>query len=163
MRKHPITLLEILLVIALVGVAFGAVATQLPKALKGEKFERGVDQMKTRIQLAQEVMLDYQTGLRLVFECTERGLVSILESERPLPNRVEHAFSRPIEGIQEISSKILDFDGKLGVPPKGKLILKGNNREAILTLKGFPTAVVRGGDDVPESQADYPEAVFSFI
>lgn len=163
MRKHPVTLLEILLVIALVGLTFGVIATQLPKALRGEKFERGVDQMKSRIELAQEVMLDYQTDLKLFFESTQKGMVCVIDSERPLPGRVKKAFLRPIEGIEEISSDVLEFDGKLGTPPKGKLILKGNNREAILRLKGFPSALVRGGENVPDSEADYPEAVLSFI
>src|SRR5690625_456989 len=61
MAKRAFTLMEIMLVVALIGFALSAISIQVPKALRGETFERGVDRVKSRIALAQELMLDYQT------------------------------------------------------------------------------------------------------
>lgn len=171
--KRSITLLEILLVMVLVGFTLGVIATQAPKAFKGGTFERGVDQIKTRIALAQELMLSYQTDVTLTLVPEKKGMWCYLETAKPLPSKLKRPVNRQafIKGIEEacfdgVSANeiVLSFDGTLGTTSKGRLLLKGGNREAILTLKGFPSYIQRGDIYVAEeTEAIYPEAIFSLI
>ncbi|MCH9626854.1 MAG: hypothetical protein S4CHLAM2_04850 [Chlamydiales bacterium] len=165
--KRSFTLLEMLLVIALVGLTLGVVAIQAPKALKGETFESGIDQVKTRIALAEELMLNCQTDVQLTFEPEEqgKGLICKLKTDKPVPSRLTREIERHahIKGVDRVEPRVLHFDGTLGASPKGTLLIKGGNREVILTLKGFPSHILRGDHVTEDSQATYPETVLSFI
>ncbi len=167
--KRPITLLEIMLVVALISLTFGLIATRVPEALRVERFERGVDQVQTKITLAQELMLDYQTDVLLELEPVEEGLLCRIKAGVPLTAELEKKINRYplIKGIEaarfENREARLFFDGTVGSTPKGYLYLTGRNREAILTLKGFPSQTLRGEYAEQNSHALYPEAIISFI
>lgn len=174
MAKRSFTLLEILLVVALIGLALGAISIQIPKALSGETFERGVDQVKCRIALAQELMLNYQTDVFLEFEHDEeeKGMRCVIHTGKPLSEKLKNNVNRHsvVKGIEKVEfgeisadNVVLHFDGTLGATPKGVLILKGKNREASLTLKGFPSHILRGDHVAEESKAAYPEEILSVI
>ncbi len=164
------TLIEILLVLALIALTLGVISTQAPKALKGERFERGVDQVKSRIALAQELMLNYQTDVVLYFEPQDEGLLCTIIPAKPISEKLAKSVNRHalIKGIDRAdfnghSIETLEFDGTIGATPKGKLILKEKNREATLTLKGYPSLIIRGDHVTEEASADYPETVLSLI
>lgn len=168
--KSPFTLLEILLVIALIGLTFGVLSIQFPKALREESFERGIDQVKAKIALAQELMLNYQTDVVVQFTPSEEGLLCSIKTQTPLSQSLENHVNRHavIKGIDQVEfgenrETMLYFDGTLGATPKGKLLLKNKKREAILTLKGFPSLIQRGDHVVQETPATYPEKILSFI
>ncbi len=174
MAKRPFTLMEILLVVALIGLTFGAISFQFPKALRKETFEQGVDQVKTRIALAQELMLNYQTDvvLKFSYDDEKKGMRCFIQATKPLSDKLKRSVNRNqlIKGIEEVAFEDsgalevdLHFDGTLGATPRGRLVLKGHNREAILTLKGFPSHILRGDHVAEESQATYPEEIISFI
>ncbi len=166
-NRRPFTLLEMLLVVTLVGLTLGVIAIQAPKALKGETFERGIDQVKTRIALAEELMLNCQTDVQLIFEPEGegKGLICRLKTDKPVPSRLTREIERQalIKGVDAVVPGVLHFDGTLGASPKGTLLIKGGNREVILTLKGFPSHILRGDHVTEDSQATYPETVLSFI
>jgi len=170
--KRSFTLLEIMIVIALIGMTLGVISIQAPKALRTETFERGIDQVKTKIALAQELMLNYQTDVVLKLTPGEKGLFCHMETGKPLSEKMMRNVNRHelIKGIDEVAfdetftdALELFFDGTLGATPKGKLLLKGGSREAILTLKGFPSHLLRGDHVTEDSEATYPQAVLSFI
>lgn len=174
MAKRSFTLLEIMIVIALIGLTLGIISIQFPKALAGETFERGVDQVKSRIALAQELMLNYQTDVVLKFEYDQEknGMHCFIHTGKPLSEKLERNVNRHclVKGIEEVEfgkegadSVSLHFDGTLGATPKGKLTLKGKNKEAVLTLKGFPSHILRGDHVTEDPEAAYPEEILSFI
>ncbi|MCC5831948.1 MAG: type II secretion system protein [Chlamydiales bacterium] len=174
MSRRSFTLIEILLVVALIGLTLGVVSIQFPKVLSGETFERGVDQVKSRIALAQELMLNYQTDILLEFEYDhkEKGMRCFIHTGKPLSENLKKNVNLNcvIAGIEEVefgargaNNVVLHFDGTLGATPKGVLILKGKNREALLTLRGFPSQILRGEHVVENTEAVYPEEALSFI
>ncbi|MEZ5315281.1 MAG: hypothetical protein R3E91_03605 [Chlamydiales bacterium] len=172
--KHSFTLLEILLVIALVGLVMGIFAIQLPKAISTEIFEKGISEIKMRITLAEELMLNYRTDVFIDFHYNpeKKGINAIIQTARPLPEKIKNQINRQslVKGIEMITfgeeqtaNPTLYFDSTLGTTPKGKLILKSYNREVSLILKGFPSQILKGDDTTDDKKADYPEKIFSLI
>ena len=166
MRKQPVTMLELLLVMALIALSLGVLGIQIPKLLQSESFERSVDQVKSRLMLAQEIMLDYRTDVTFVFKPTSEGVECQILADKPLSERVKSQVARHalVKGIEKVEPAELYFDGTLGVTPNEKLILRGNKREATLTLKGHPSHIRRGDHEAKKSTTPaYPEAALSFI
>lgn len=168
--RHPFTLLEVLLVLFLIGLGVGVITHQIPKLLESETFERSVDQIKGKITLAQEVMLNCQTDVYLSLIAEEGKLYCRLDTNKPLPKKFKHFLDHHsiIKGIEAISfnrSKeiALFFDGTIGALPEGKLWIKGKRREVILTLKGYPSQIQRGDHALEKSETSYPETIFSLI
>lgn len=166
--KRPFTLLEILITLTLIGVGLGALAMQVSKVINGEKFERGVDQIISRLSLAQELMLDYRMDVRVQLTRQKGIVMCSIETDRPLPKRLERAIERhkEIPGIQAFYPETctLHFDGTVGTTPQGSLTLRSQNKEATLTLTGYPTRIKRGTyvqQNTPP--AVYPEEILSAL
>lgn len=173
LTKHPFTLFEMLLVITLVAMALGICALPISKAVKSERFERGVDQVAAKIALAQELMLDFRTDVTLLLEMKQHELCCSIKIERHLPAHLERSINRynKIKGIEEMAfnhdrrdSIQLQFDGTVGTTPQGELSLSAPQKEAILILHGYPAQIVRGKHEKKKKcEALYPEEIVSFI
>lgn len=159
-RRQPVTLLEILIVIVLVGMTCTLIGVNAPKAFRGERFERGVDVIASKLRLAQEIMLDHRSDVEVRFTPEEGGLRCELIVAKPLPEEVSDALNRRafVKGVTGCSETALFYEGSLGVTPKMTLKLFGKDRETKLALKGFPSAIKRGEEEVEIAQASYPEA-----
>lgn len=172
-NKRAVTLFEVLVVMTLLAVALGAAFIPLSKALRGERFERGVDQLIGKLALAQEIMLDFHTDVLITLDKQGDEVICKLKPCQKLPPHLEKTLNRyeTIKGIDEIAfdneernSIVLHFDGTLGTTPEGKLVLTSNNKEEVLVLKGYPTQIKRGEHaDKNSSEANYPEEIVSTI
>lgn len=167
--RRSFTLLEILIVVVLIGMASGVAVVQIPKLLKGESFERGVEQVVSKILLAQELMLDFDTDVSLSMEIMpSKGLRVTLTSLHPVPEKIKRVLNRYslIKGIEECKFndsnefKLL-FDRTLGASPRGTLILKGAQKRVELCLKGFPSKPLKDESIHDPKEALYPEEVLS--
>ncbi len=166
-NKKAFTLIEMVLVITLIAIALGAMAFPLSKALKKEKFERGVDAIIARITFAQEIMLDFHTDVTLTLLEESGKVICTIEPAIALPAKIEKALNhhKEIPGISqlcfnhEIRKRIeICFDGTIGAVSRGTLTLSGSGREAILSLPGYPTHIQRGEHEAQKSCfIPYPE------
>jgi type II secretory pathway pseudopilin PulG len=176
-KKRSLTLIEMMLVMTLIAIGLGTLGFQVAKALKKERFERGVEQVMGKISLAQEVMLDFHTDVTLTLYREGEEIECRLETDLSLPSQIEKGLNRyhTIEGIEEIAFNdeirrkiILQFEGGVGSTPQGKLTFLGQGDAISIHLKGYPTQIRReqnrGGENGPTlCQADYPEEIFSAL
>lgn len=174
LNKRSLTLIEIVIVIGLIAMAFGILAFPLSKALQKEKFERGVQQMMAKLSLAQELMLDFHTDVHLTFSQSEKKRICChIDLDLKLPDHLEKSFNRyeKIDGIeamlcdgQVMETFTLCYDKALGTTPKTTLtFIHGDLCEKIV-LNGYPAQTKRGDNHKPrESHALYPEEILSII
>jgi len=166
---YRFTLFELLVVIALVGAAFGLIAIQVPKALKKERFETTIEQVIAKISLAQELMIDYHTDVDLTFAEQPKGVACHITVNQPLPAKLTSHLSKHqlIEGIDTIAfnekpSQVIHllFDATLGATPKGRFFLAAKECKATLILRGFPSKILRGNHEIiKEDNPLYPEEI----
>lgn len=170
--KRAFTLFEILIVMTLIATALGVLTLQISKALRGGRFEQGVEQVISRLTLAQELMLDFQADVLVTLHQKSAEIIECkIEISRPLPEHLEKSISRycKITGIEEIAfnekaeEKIrLPFDGTLGIAPEGVITFLAHGREQKIFLNGCPAQIKRGNHEkIHIPQADYPEEIFS--
>lgn len=169
MIKNSFTLLEILLVLTLIAFVLGAGAIQVPKLLSHERFETQAKSIKRKIELAQEIMLDYDMDVELLLKRDPKGLICQVKTQMPLPkrwNRFLH--SKPLDEIsfvafngERVDSLTLVFDGSLGAIPRGNLRLIGKKQDAAFYLPGFPGKIHRGERQDEKTVVPYPQEIFS--
>ncbi len=173
-HKRSITLMEMMIVISLIAVALGGMSLPISKALKSEKFARGVDGVIGKIMLAQEVMLDFHTDVRLILEKDEegKGVNCHIIANIPLQPQIEKGLNhRPlIAGITEMAfnhereNRIeFSFDGTLGSVPQGTLTLMAPGKEEKIVLPGYPRQIRRGNHVQITSSTPYPEEIVSAL
>ena len=172
-HKRAFTLFEILIVISLIAISFGFTAIQVPKALKKERFETAVEEVIAKISLATELMLDYRMDVVLIFSQKEGELFYDFKLNQPIPPKLNAKLKRnpKIKGIEKIAfdgkpcqTIGLLFDGTLGAISRGGLHLEGNGQEAHLLLRGFPSKIIRGNNDLSkEASPFYPEEILSAL
>jgi prepilin-type N-terminal cleavage/methylation domain-containing protein len=170
--KRAVTLIEMLLVISLIAVALGALSLPLVKAIKKERFEQGVDQLISKLTLAQELMLDFNTDVNVKLTQKEGSILCLIEADKPLPSHLEHAFNRygKISGIEEMqfdnsvrSQLVICCDAAFGTLSQGQLKLVSGAHEETIFLKGYPSQIKRGLGEKQECQVPYPEEILSAL
>src|ERR1700722_14849734 len=124
MHKRSFTLFEILVVMVLIATALGAVSINISKAIAKEKFERGVERLRAKLFLAQELMLDFHTDVKVILKQEPKHLFCQIEAQRKIPEQLELSINRysKIPGIESIhfdAGNVLYFDGNLGSTPQG--------------------------------------------
>jgi hypothetical protein len=142
-----------MVVMALIAIAVGGISLPISKALKRERFERGVDQVIAKITLAQELMLDFHTDVKLTLKRDNGKWVCDINTDRKLPREQERGVNHyaEIKGVEEITFEggsgenveIL-FSGTLGVISPGTLTLLSQDHKARIVLKGYPSQIKRG-------------------
>lgn len=148
-KKQALTLLEMVLVMALVSIALGTLAFKIPQALRVEKFESSLQRLLAKLELAEEWVLNYQTDIHLHFEKEKEHLRVVLEPQIPLTSPLaELNRYSDLEGIHSVSFNkqplsSLVYDASIGATPTGELTIQGKNQEATLILKGYPGSIVR--------------------
>lgn len=158
-------MIEVLLTMSLIALALGAMGFPIAKALKKERFERGVDQVIARINLAQELMLDTGCDVTLTFAQDEGYLSSEISAQTRLPKKVEGGINHhtKIYGITEIEGETqIYFDATVGAISQGRLRLSCGKLEEMILLKGYPSHVQRGNKNAHTIQeAVYPQEILS--
>jgi len=147
---RPFTLIELLLVIFLIGIGVSLLSLNIPRVLKRQKFERGVDLIVHKIELAQETLLDYRADVHLAFWQEGGKLWVKITVDQPLCERLKNALNRhcEIRGVETVTFNDrelpfeLFFDGSLGLTPYGSLHCVGGSKQRItIPLKGYPCSV----------------------
>ena len=165
--NRNVTLIELLIVIALIGLTLGGLS--IPKALKKETFEKGVQRLCSKIGFASELMIDYSTDVALTLEQKENGLRCEIIPKSPMPEKMLRLINKDtkIAGIKKMGldgqpdSKItLHFIGSSGRITGGKLSLTGT-REVTLVLPGYPCRITTKREEVSHHEAPYPQEVHS--
>ena len=155
------------MVIALITLIASVVTLQISKALKKERFEQGVESVLAKLALAQELMLDFHTDVRVCFEKQGEILSCTLTTNLSLPPHLESSINRysKISGVSSIAFNgvpkahcELLFDGTLGSVPVGTLTLSKETKEESIFLNGYPAHFKRGKNEEKHIRpAIYPE------
>ncbi|NGX54870.1 MAG: hypothetical protein KR126chlam2_00490 [Chlamydiae bacterium] len=166
-NRSNVTLIELLIVIALIGLTLGGLT--IPKALRKETFEKGVQRICSKIGFANELMIDYSMDVALTLEQKESGLHCEIIPKSPMPEKMLRLINKDIKiaGVKKISldgradSKItLHFTGSSGRVTSGKLTLVGA-REVTLVLPGYPCRITTKREEASHYEAPYPQEVHS--
>ncbi|MEM1283213.1 MAG: hypothetical protein AAGG81_06630 [Chlamydiota bacterium] len=160
-RKPAITLLELLIVIAIIATVSGFIAINVTKAVRQQRFRSEVSRVVDEMRLAQDLMLILGVGATLKFEVRRGGdgIDYWLETSLPLPKHWEamiHKESPALKAIQVIQFQDSSEEGKLEIKflspetgmSKGLLRLSTNERDddlgaftSYICLPGYPSPI----------------------
>ncbi|MBA3958194.1 MAG: type II secretion system protein [Parachlamydiaceae bacterium] len=118
-RRH-VTLLEILLVLAILGIVGGIMGINIRKALHEQRFKSEVEVLINQLRLAQELMLIFNGDLYLTLDAAQDGIVSKINLEQPLASWTppQKSLSHKFTTIRRISL----YPPPVGDTSKGALI-----------------------------------------
>ena len=166
-KKGSFTLLELLLCVALVAFAFGAVSLSIPRFLASERFDKDVKIVQQKIELVQELMLNCDQSISLIFDTTAKGTLISIVPTQGLPKKWIRS-PRPLQEIQNISFDgekathlELLYDAEIGGCPRGLLTLYGKKGSQTLSLPGYPGKIKRAEEVLSGKNAPYPEKALS--
>ncbi|MEI8364843.1 MAG: prepilin-type cleavage/methylation domain-containing protein [Parachlamydiaceae bacterium] len=96
MRRLPITLLEVLIVFALLALVSGVVAISINKALIDQRFSTEVGQIVEELRLAQNIMSILKADVHVIFEedVKKDGINYWLETDTLLPAHIKREVTR---------------------------------------------------------------------
>ena len=91
LRRHFITLLELLIVIAILALVSGVIGVNIKKALLDQRFRMEVGMILDELRLAQDLMLILSTDVHVKFsqDKEKKGIKYWLELETELPERLK--------------------------------------------------------------------------
>ena len=148
-KANFFSLTEIILCIALVGMALPTLGVQGHKFLKNLRFEQDVEALATQLQLANDLALKCNLVVKVVLKQTQRGLACKLELENKLlekkfpteklyPNIKKMQIS-PSKGLMDrtVFSFFCCFSGGMSHPIKLSLI-GGLSKKLSMVIKGYP-------------------------
>ncbi len=152
-RKKFFTMVEMLIVMAILSVVAGAVGFNMLKMRRQQQFVSGVSLVEQKLQAALETMLIHHNNVRVIFDRDKGRLKLTAESETPLERGMGRLLkTNPvIEGVseavwrphdQDVASgkAILVFSAMANAIPKGTLTLYGTDpsQKKTVVLKGYP-------------------------
>lgn len=176
-RKSAITLVELLIVIAIIATVSGFIALNVTKAVRQQRFRSEVSRVVDEMRLAQDLMLILGVGSTMKFEVTKGGdgIEYWLETALPLPKhwemlvKKEHPTLKAIQVIQFQNSK---EEGKLEIRflspetgmSEGVLRLSTSERDddlgaftSYICLPGYPSPIEYRIGDVNEAFCEQKE------
>ncbi len=157
--------MEMLLVLALIGVAASIVSFGAFKMLREQRFRSGVDLLIDKMQMAQEIMLVFKTDVNIVLDGRSGSEIKYrIESDRKLPREISSTLHLPetIPGIHSLSFEDARHGFQQGVveikfsanamsTSKGTLVLATDSLKRRIDLPGYPYPI---GTDVKDLQND---------
>lgn len=167
-RRLPITLLEVIIVIALLSLVSGIVAVSINKALVNQRFQTEVGMIVDEMRLAQDLMLILGTDVHLHFEEDKKkgeGILYWLELETTLPENIQYEVLRrkilkTIKGVflaDELITEIKESHIDVKFLSKGAVMSKGIMRLATTSDENVPKGALEGFICL----AGYPKPIFS--
>jgi hypothetical protein len=165
-----VTLIEVLLVIALVGVAAGFIGMRTLQSLKNQRFESSVDNLVARLSLTQQLMVGWETDLWVDIGPDDEGhYQAMVTCDETPPVGMERFFSEPLAlpGVDRI-----EYQGKeiARLPFTawrrdqlccGTLTLYSERgKRASIALPGYPARITKGThEESPYEAPPYPQAL----
>lgn len=166
LRKRPITLVEMLIVMGLVAITAGLLGLSVHKLLHEQRFRSESNTVLESLRLAQDLMLIADSDVHLLFTKDSRtgGIVINLQLEKPLTQGWAREAMRPRKPLEAI--KFVEFaDQRLGskqinqvqlhflsggtVMSQGTLRLADSDYTPIyqtfICLPGYPLPIVSSG------------------
>ncbi len=165
------SLIEILIVMLLIGIGLSMGGIQISKALSNERFERAIDALAARLEMAQNLMLDMRMDISVTWEKRAEGVLCKITPLRPISRELEKMVSlhQLIKGVDEIAYERVPFqelfyEANLGLTPRGEVLIRKGDKSALLLLRGYPSKIRRKDHDLEKMQeASYPEEILSLI
>ena len=103
MRRHAMSLLELLLAILLMSLACAAGGGALVRLLHRERYESHCMRLLQQCRLCQRLAQTYRQRIVLHLSCDTTGLQSAIEADGPLPARVTRVCAKTLSAIASIS------------------------------------------------------------
>jgi prepilin-type N-terminal cleavage/methylation domain-containing protein len=176
------TLIEMLIVIAILSLFSGFLLFNISGALAKEKFYSSIQRSAERLQTAKELMLIFENDSKVFFEKKNEGWIVKLQTEKNLPLVVHERFTAPIEltGVDKISFDhpsqqwgsdqiFLPFYSAGNLMPYGVITFEGVGIKRYLLIESLTTPikmmtefprVAIGRSDDRQSLALYPLGVY---
>lgn len=111
-RKAYITLLELLLVLAIMGIIAGFIGINASRAVREQRFRSEVEIIVDQLRLAQNLMLIFNSNVSVKFVGhKDEGIEYRMEFDTPLPKNWSQELNRPHEKLTTV--KQINFEDKL--------------------------------------------------
>jgi prepilin-type N-terminal cleavage/methylation domain-containing protein len=170
MKKRAFTLTELMLVILLIGLSLGVTGLTFSKAFSHETFETSVDQVISKLETAEKIMLYYDTDVFCTIREHSKGVeitlgVSEILAESFLASLNKKRFFPGIQRVEWNGRELttpLSFIAIDARTPKGVLTLTGKEKKVSLILKGYVGKIEKQGTCIEDTKAPYPKEAFSF-
>jgi hypothetical protein len=166
-----VTLVELLIVIAIIAMLSGFIAINITKAVREQRFRGEVSRVVDEMKLAQDLMLILGVGSLMKFEVTPdgNGIKYWLETALPLPKHWQALILKEnptLTAIQWIQFQNSQDDGKLEIKflaeetgmSKGMLRLSTSERDedlgaftSYVCLPGYPSPIEYRNGEVSDS------------
>lgn len=156
LRRRGYTLLEILLVLAIVATIGSVLAINVLRAIEQQKFYSSVDVLVDRLQMAQDLMLLMDRDARVSFEQRKEGLYVRVLVDGALPPLISRmAQGTVLKGIA--SSQFIQDGNLIGSPfqlvflSRGTVMSRGQLRFSSFALTGqsFKAQIDLSGNPQP--------------
>src|SRR4051794_25066422 len=170
-KRQYFTLFEILLVITLIALIGGTCVFSLPKALKQEREEKSMASLIAKVEIAKEVMVDYDADVTLILSQAAEGVTCHLYPSKPMRESIKKALNKEsfFPGIErvvwrgvtyrELKLPFVASDGKI---PEGVLELHCKEKVCRYYLPGYLGEIKKNYDtEIQKPQAPYPQEVLS--
>lgn len=179
-RKKFFTMVEMLIVMAILSVVAGAVGFNMLNMRRQQQFVSGTALVEQKLQAALETMLIHHNNVRVIFDREggklkltaesetplERGMGRLLETN-PVIEGIGEAVWRPYDQDAASGKAILVFSAMANAIPKGTLTLYGtdSSQKKTVVLKGYPHPIKVTDDgfyedsEAPKSEEHYPREV----
>lgn len=171
LRRHYLTLLELMIVIGLLSLMAGLIAINIGNATVDQRFRSEVSRVVDEIRLAQDLMLVLGTDVHLVFSDEgDPGVKYWLELETTLPSAWQKEIQRPKKNLKTIRGIFINDTTQVATAPepaKGKIDLKFLSNGSVVS-NGILRLSTSGQEDPPKGSLNsyiclpgYPHPIFS--
>jgi type II secretory pathway pseudopilin PulG len=165
-RRLHVTLLEILIVIAVLALISGALVYNINNAVIDQRFRTEVGRVVDTLRLAQDLMLIHETDVHVKFAHEKGGIKYWLEMETALKQPWEQEIKRPLKNLTAIRGVFFNdltspsfVKGQIDVKflSKGSLMSRGVMRLATSTEDNPPRGTLESFICLP----GYPHPITS--
>lgn len=153
--RHPFSLLEVVMVIALLGIVGGVIGMRIVDGVREHRFHASVERIRSELMLAQELMICCELSVDI--ELTPQRMAirptGLLPHgfDRLLKERVLYGIDQMIWNEEQRDELTLAFIHDRGQEmPRGSLRLRGRWGEMELYLPGHPALLSLREPPLPE-------------
>lgn len=167
-RRLPVTLLELLVVIAVLALTSGIAMIGISKSLRDQRFRTEVSMVADELRLAQDLMLVLGTDVHVKFavHASGVGIDYWLELETGLPKSIKHELVQKHHHLQTVRG-VFFMDELVEVFTQGQLDVKFLSKGIVMS-KGIMRLSTSDQDPSPPDAlnayipiAGYPSPIFS--
>lgn len=163
-RRRYVTLLELLIVIAILALVGGLVSIGINRVLTNQRFRTEVSLIVDQLRLAQDLMLILGTDARVVFTSEQNNKITFgIELETTISPEIEREILRRKGELKTIKGVFFQDAGS----KTGKIVVRFQSKGAVMS-KGLMRLATTGEDHPPPNTlqtficlAGYPRHIYS--